>query len=304
MSDIKTEDNDDFIVSSSDLEKDEADIAFEAKEKKKRKSKIISRIILVVSACVFIFAAYNLISILLEYKKGNDIYDNIGDTVLDDTPVNISIGDDAEITIPFKYDHQALLDINSDGLGFLYIPSLDTRLPIAQTTDNDFYLTHTFDKTYNSNGCVFEDYRITDKLNANHIILYGHSMNSGAMFGTLHKYKSSYFYNYDGNDVFNIYTEDIIKEYKIFTAYVSEPISDTYTFNFISLDGLRSYANRMKALSLYDTGVNVDKATQVVTLSTCTNNGKQRFIISGMYVGETTIEDFEKSSEGTTSANN
>ena len=48
MSDIKTEDNDDFIVSSSDLEKDEADIAFEAKEKKKRKSKIISRIILVV----------------------------------------------------------------------------------------------------------------------------------------------------------------------------------------------------------------------------------------------------------------
>lgn len=236
--------------------------------------------------------------------KGNDIYDNIGDTVLDDTPVNISIGDDEEITIPFKYDHQALLDINSDGLGFLYIPSLDVRLPIAQTTDNDFYLTHTFDKTYNINGCIFEDYRITDKLNANHIILYGHSMNSGAMFGTLSKYKSSYFYNYEGNDVFYIYTEDIIKEYKIFTAYVSEPISDTYTFNFISLDGLRSYANRMKALSLYDTGVNVDKATQVVTLSTCTNNGKQRFVISGMYVGETTIEDFENSSEGTTSANN
>ena len=249
MSDIKTEDNDDFIVSSSGLEKDEADIAFEAKEKKKKKSKIISRIILVISACVFIFAAYNLISILLEYKKGNDIYDNIGDTVLDDTPVNISIGDDEEITIPFKYDHQALLDINSDGLGFLYIPSLDVRLPIAQTTDNDFYLTHTFDKTYNINGCIFEDYRITDKLNANHIILYGHSMNSGAMFGTLNKYKSSYFYNYEGNDVFYIYTEDIIKEYKIFTAYVSEPISDTYTFNFISLDGLRSYANRMKALS-------------------------------------------------------
>lgn len=304
MSDIKTEDNDDLIVSSSDLEKDEADIAFEAKEKKKKKSKIISRIILVISACVFIFAAYNLISILLEYKKGNDIYDNIGDTVLDDTPVNISIGDDEEITIPFKYDHQALLDINSDGLGFLYIPSLDVRLPIAQTTDNDFYLTHTFDKTYNINGCIFEDYRITDKLNANHIILYGHSMNSGAMFGTLHKYKSSYFYNYEGNDVFYIYTEDVIKEYKIFTAYVSEPISDTYTFNFISLDGLRSYASRMKALSLYDTGVDVEKTTQVVTLSTCTNNGKQRFVISGTYVGETTIEDFENSSEGTTSANN
>lgn len=40
MSDIKTEDNDDFIVSSSDLEKDEADIAFEAKEKRKENQKL------------------------------------------------------------------------------------------------------------------------------------------------------------------------------------------------------------------------------------------------------------------------
>ena len=43
MSDIKTEDNDDFIVSSSDLEKDEADIAFEAKEKKKKKNRLQRR---------------------------------------------------------------------------------------------------------------------------------------------------------------------------------------------------------------------------------------------------------------------
>lgn len=89
----------------------------------------------------FCFAAVRLVSILLEYKKGNDIYDNIEGNVLDDTPVNITIGEDnQDVTIPFVYNHQALLDINPDGLGFLYVPSVDIRLPIAQTTDNDFIL--------------------------------------------------------------------------------------------------------------------------------------------------------------------
>ena len=152
MGNLKTDEDDDFITSASpETEPDEADAAFDAKEKKKKQSNIISRIILIICACVFVFAAVKLVSILLEYKKGNDIYNNIEGDVLDDTPVNITIDDDEapEVTIPFVYNHQALLDINSDGLGFLYVPSVDIRLPVAQTTDNDFYLTHTFDKTYN-----------------------------------------------------------------------------------------------------------------------------------------------------------
>ena len=149
MSNLKTDEDDDFITSASpETEPDEADFAFDVKEKKKKRSSIISRIILIICACVFVFAAVRLVSILLEYKKGNDIYDNIEGNVLDDTPVNITIGEDnQDVTIPFVYNHQALLDINPDGLGFLYVPSVDIRLPIAQTTDNDFYLTHTFDTT-------------------------------------------------------------------------------------------------------------------------------------------------------------
>ena len=187
MSNLKTDEDDDFITSASpETEPDEADFAFDAKEKKKKRSSIVSRIILIICACVFVFAAVRLVSILLEYKKGNDIYDNIEGNVLDDTPVNITIGEDnQDVTIPFVYNHQALLDINPDGLGFLYVPSVDIRLPIAQTTDNDFYLTHTFDKTYNRNGCLFVDYRIIEGLNASHVFIYGHYMGSGAMVGTL-----------------------------------------------------------------------------------------------------------------------
>ncbi len=303
MGNLKTDEDDDFIISSSpDAQPDEADIAFDAKEKKKKHSNIVSRIILIICACVFIFAAFKLISILLEYKKGNDIYNNIEGNVLEDTPVNIPIGeDDQEVTIPFVYNHKALLDINSDGLGFLYVPSVDIRLPIAQTTDNDFYLTHTFDKTYNGNGCLFEDYRITDKLQSSHVIIYGHNMNSGAMFGTLSKYETPSFYQTEGNDVFYIYTEDVIRKYKIFTVYITDPVSDTYTFNFNTLTGLREYAKNVQAESLYNTGVDVSDTTQVVTFSTCTNNSKQRLIVSGTYIGESKLDDNGTFSEAASS---
>lgn len=303
MGNLKTDEDDVFITSASpDTEPDEADAAFDAKEKKIKRSKIINRIILIICACVFVFAAFKLVSILLEYKKGNDIYDNIEGNILEDKPVNITIGDDnQDVTVPFVYNHQALLNINPDGLGFLYVPSVDIRLPIAQTTDNDFYLTHTFDKTYNGNGCLFVDYRITNKLKANHVLIYGHNMNSGAMFGSLSRYETPSFYQTEGNDVFYIYTEDVIRKYKIFTVYITDPISDTFTFNFSNLAGLREYAKNVQAQSLYNTGVDITNTTQIVTFSTCTNNSKQRLIVSGTYVGESKLDN-GTSSEASVSA--
>lgn len=260
--------------------------------KSKERSDIIRRIILVISVGVFIFAAYNLINIFLAYHKADVIYDNIQQDVLDeDSHTKVVIGEDEqEVEIPFTYNHQALLNINSQGIGYIYIPSIDCRLPMVQGDDNDYYLTHTFNKEYSANGCLFEDYRINGGLSASQIIIYGHNMRNGAMFGKLKNYQDYSFWNNSGNDVLYIYTGNVIKEYKIFSCYISEAISDTYTFNFPTLESMRDYAVNMKAKSMYDTGVDVSTATQVITLSTCTNDGEQRFIVHGMYVGEASLE--------------
>jgi len=250
------------------------------------KPSILRRIILIAAICVFCYSAFMLFQIFWEYKKGNDIYDTIQNQVLDtDTPTSVTL-DDEEVEIPFVYDHKQLLSINSEGLGYLYIPSIDVRLPMVQSTDNDFYLTHTFNKTANKNGCLFEDYRITGGLSATNVIIYGHNMHNGSMFGKLSRYDDESFYYTEGHDMFYIYTENKIMQYRIFSAYISEPISDTYTFNFSTLSGLQDYARSMKALSIYNTGVSVDDVSQVVTLSTCTSDGSKRFIVQGAYVGE------------------
>lgn len=285
-------DSDDNFPDEDYIDEDDADAVFDRNEKAKKRSDIIRRIILVISIGVFIFAAYNLINIFLAYHKADVIYDNIQQDVLDeDSHTKVVIGEDEqEVEIPFTYNHQALLNINSQGIGYIYIPSIDCRLPMVQGDDNDYYLTHTFNKEYSANGCLFEDYRINGGLSASQIIIYGHNMRNGAMFGKLKNYQDYSFWNNSGNDVLYIYTGNVIKEYKIFSCYISEAISDTYTFNFPTLESMRDYAVNMKAKSMYDTGVDVSTATQVITLSTCTNDGEQRFIVHGMYVGEASLE--------------
>lgn len=284
-------DSDDNSPDEDYIDEDDADAVFDRNEKAKKRSDIIRRIILVISVGVFIFAAYNLINIFLAYHKADVIYDNIQQDVLDeDSHTKVVIGEDEqEVEIPFTYNHQALLNINSQGIGYIYIPSIDCRLPMVQGDDNDYYLTHTFNKEYSANGCLFEDYRINGGLSASQIIIYGHNMRNGAMFGKLKNYQDYSFWNNSGNDVLYIYTGNVIKEYKIFSCYISEAISDTYTFNFPTLESMRDYAVNMKAKSMYDTGVDVSTATQVITLSTCTNDGEQRFIVHGMYVGEASL---------------
>lgn len=285
-------DSDDNFPDEDYIDEDDADAVFDRNEKAKKRSDIIRRIILVISVGVFIFAAYNLINIFLAYHKADVIYDNIQQDVLDeDSHTKVVIGEDEqEVEIPFTYNHQALLNINSQGIGYIYIPSIDCRLPMVQGDDNDYYLTHTFNKEYSANGCLFEDYRINGGLSASQIIIYGHNMRNGAMFGKLKNYQDYSFWNNSGNDVLYIYIGNVIKEYKIFSCYISEAISDTYTFNFPTLESMRDYAVNMKAKSMYDTGVDVSTATQVITLSTCTNDGEQRFIVHGMYVGEASLE--------------
>lgn len=272
-----------------------ADLEFERQEAKKKRSRIINRVILVVAACVFVFAAFNLISILLEYKKGTDTYKNVADDVIETENQTVVLtdenGQESTVDIPFTYDEAALKAINSYAIGYIYIPSIDVILPMVQYTDNDYYLHHLIDGTYNSSGCIFEDSRITDGINSSHVILYGHNMKNGSMFGRLRYYNTASYYSSGNNSKIYIYTGNELREYTIFSCYVSEPISDTYTYNFSTLEGMRSWASQMQSQSLYDTGVNISNSTQVITLSTCTNDGSKRFIVHATLTGTATINN-------------
>ena len=287
--DAESVDDEDDFWDEDDQDDDRYD---EGTDNKKSKGiDIIRYFILVAAAITFIVAVYMLADIFMEYKKGVDIYESIGESVL--VPVEKATGGESKDSnreedeaLPFVYDHEALLAINPEGQGYLYIPSIDLRLPIVQGTDNEYYLNHTFNKVYNGAGALFIDSRIENGISGSNVIIYGHNMKNGSMFAGLTNYKNESFYNQSGNDVFYIYTGDKVREYRIFSAFENDPHGYVYTCNFKTPQQLQEYAGTVKSYSLYDTKVDVSQASQVVTFSTCTSDGERRIVVQGIYVGE------------------
>ena len=244
----------------------------------------------------FAITALIFVNKLLEYKKLDDIYESVGSEVLDEVEKettgvlgSIESTEEEKPYIPFEYNHEALLSINRDGIGYLYIEGLNLKLPLVQTTDNNYYLNHTFNLEENKGGCLFEDARINKGLYADNIIIYGHNMKNGSMFGSLGKYSNYDFWNTDNNSIIYVFTGKLVRKYKVFSCYITPPSGDTFTYNFESVDELRNYAVAMKTKSQYDTGVDISEAEQILTLITCTNNSKQRFIVHSVLIEEITI---------------
>lgn len=175
---------------------------------------------------------------------------------------------------------------NSDMAGWLVVPGTVIDYPIMWTPeDENFYLYRDFKKRDNNNGCLILDTDSSlDPLTTN-LIIHGHNMKSGAMFGNLTDYeKQSYFEdhkqiilytpqcqrNYEIIAVFRsqVYkkTDDVFKFYKFFQADTEEQFKDFY--------------DNIKELSLYDTGVTAEFGDRFITLSTCVyhvTNG--RFVV-------------------------
>lgn len=290
LKDFDEPDNDFENTTDNDIQED-ADEVFDKKEHNKRVSTIIRRIVLGISIAIFCFSAYKLLGILLEYKQGTDIYKEVENNVTNDTSEFEGNINDEDVVIPFKYDHAALLAINPDALGYIYVPSIDLRLPFVQSHDNEEYLHTTINGVTNTNGCPFLDCNITGGVSAMHLIIYGHTLYSNEMFSKFHSYADANFYSSENNDQFFIYTEDKLKEYRIFSVNYYEPVGETFSYNFPSEASMRAYAQRQKSLSLYSTPYDVSEATQIVSFVTCASGGKLRLVVQGTYVGETTISD-------------
>ncbi len=262
----------------------------EKQKKKRTTADIIRRVVFFIALAVFLFAAGNLIKIGLNYKHIKDVNDEVIKSVT--IPVTQSEDnnptDAEENPLPFFFDYKRAKEINGDTVGFLYIPSINLKLPVVQTDNDAYYLNHDFYKKDNLGGAIFEEYRIKNGLDASHVILYGHCIYD--MFDRLDQYKKEEFYKADGNDVFYVFTSNAIHRYKIYTSYQTDPASAIYAFNFSSTETLRNWAKDRKAESFYDTGVDVSEGTQFVTLSTCLyEDTNYRIVVSGVYDGDVEI---------------
>lgn len=155
---------------------------------------------------------------------------------------------------------------NTAYVGWIYMPGLSIDHPVVLGPNNAYYLNHGFYKAYNQYGTIFVDYRNTKVFEEPHLVIYGHHMKNNSMFSYLDtlRHKS----NYEANKTFEIYTDTGVKKYLIFS--VETVNADITTLTLPYTGDIKTLIAEYQKNALYKTGVDVSKATQVITLVTCT----------------------------------
>lgn len=123
-----------------------------------KKGNLLIGFIQVISIIIIIISLYYIYLWYIDNKKTenilNEIYENAN--VSSD---NISVDNDLKIEVE-NIDFNKLINKNPDTIGWIKVLGTDINYPVVQTNNNDFYLTHSFDKSYNKAGWIFADYII------------------------------------------------------------------------------------------------------------------------------------------------
>ena len=182
-------------------------------------------------------------------------------------------------------EYETLYNKNKKLIGGLKIDDTNIDYPVMQTTDNTYYLDHNYNQEYDKNGSIFLDYNCSVYPRSTNMIVYGHHMKSGNMFGNLQKYaKESY------GKKHSIITFDTIYEkaqYQVMYVFRSQVYNEDDIvfkyYQFIEANSeteFNSYMQEMSALSLYDTGVTAEFGDSLLTLSTCDSSQTDgRFVV-------------------------
>ena len=196
--------------------------------------------------------------------------------------------------------YQSLYGQNADMIGWLRIEDTVIDYPVMQTMeDEDYYLDYDFNKEENMNGCLIMDtdsivgtgtnsfqYRDGSKPSTN-LIIHGHTMKSGLMFGGLKQYADEDY----GKAHSIIYFDSLYeqREYELITVFYSQVYMSTDTvfkyYQFFQADTQAEFDNwydNIKAMSLYDTGVTAEYGDEFITLSCCSYQVEDgRFVVVG-----------------------
>ena len=176
------------------------------------------------------------------------------------------------VTEENKYE-QLIQNYGQNVIAFIEIPGVFIQ-PVAQTTDNDYYLTHNVWQEEDSNGAIYLDYRIDFNQNQKFII-YGHSDPQLSLpFASLARYHDESFF-YEHNIIY-LYTKEKTYTFQIFSSYVET--SDFDYLNLESYNGLTwlEHLQKLKNKSQYETNITLEDDKKVLVLQTCSFDSKYK----------------------------
>ena len=180
-----------------------------------------------------------------------------------------------------------------DVQGWLTIPDTGIDYPVLQSEqeNGEFYLKRNYKKEYDINGSLFlqADCKVSESRN---LIIYGHNMNSGAMFGNLDLYADETYYQ--EHPFAYLQTEDSIQEYRIVTVLKADRNLFPFQQKLADAEAVQEYLKAAKRREVFETGDDYLKGIcdKVLTLISCSYewSGARNIVlavpVSGAFWGE------------------
>lgn len=203
----------------------------------------------------------------------------------DPTPTPITTPE-ISLPAPVENPYRDSFLANEDMAAWLKIPDTNIDYPVMWTPgDENYYLYRAFDKSHNRNGCLILDTDSSVNPLTTNLIIHGHNMESGAMFGTLLKYEDESYYQEHKN--ITLYTKECQRNYEVIAVFRSQVYKKTQTvFKFYKFfqaenqEEFDDFYDNIMALSIYDTGVTAEFGDHFLTLSTCAYHvDRGRFVV-------------------------
>lgn len=256
---------------------------------------IILKIISLILVAVIIFSGYKIAMWFVDNRHNAELVNELLNTAqvqeVADENLNLveeQVEDDSTKTSDYwNYMKMSLLDVdlselrtkNSDTVAWIKVNGTNINYPVVQTGDNDYYLTHSFDKSYNDAGWVFMDYRNSSNGDFDkNTILYAHARLDKTMFGSLRDIMDSGWYNNSDNYVVKMVVGNKTTLWQVFSIYVIPSTTDYLRTKFGSDEDYTNFLSMLKNRSEKDFNCEVNSKSKILTLSTC-KSGDRRVVL-------------------------
>ncbi len=249
-------------------------------QKKKRKvSMVILILILLISIGIVIFSLLKIFLWNEDNKKVKKIKEDVSDVATErpaSNAVNVNPPENPEDDYWYyinmdmmSVDFNELKNKNPDTVGFIKVNGTNINYPVVQTTNNDYYLTHAFDKSENDAGWIYADYRNNMVNFDKNTIIYGHGRLNNTMFGSLKNITNSSWYNNKDNYIIKFSTPTENTLWQVFSVYTIKAESYYLQTTFTSDTEYNTFLQTLKGRSVKDFSATVNSYDKIITLSTC-----------------------------------
>ena len=243
------------------------------KSGRNRGKKAILNILIIVCILVLAYSAYRLISYYLAGQQAEKEYANLR---YSPPSSQAAVPQDDQGDYPLRQQHyRELYEQNGDFIGWVKVYGMNVDYPVMQTPENqDYYLHRNFDKNYSSFGCVFASDGCDVDKPSDVVILYGHKMKNGSMFGKLSDLEKKDYY-----DEHQYIQFDTLKERHsylivcIFKTTVDTGSPNEFKYydyvDFLDETDFNEFIGTAKEKQVFDTGETIKYGDKLILLSTC-----------------------------------